>query len=167
MEDVIINKELVRRIFGNLGAVPGNNFGIVGITTQDHITEKLIKLENEDGTVEQYSTFAGEINTGDVSYKIILTNAGIIDEPDFFAILKADDAPAIGFSLVYTHDNEIITGNILIKHEDKWAAMGMLHKLNITAAIELITQEGRIWLPCKDCSAIHKLLVELVDMLSF
>ena len=157
MENEILNLELLKRIFGNLGAVPGDNFGKHGLTTEDHIIDKTIKFE-EEGKITEYLLRCGEINCEGSKYHIILVNLKSLKSPEFIAILNVDEGMSFGFSL---QDD---MGAFSIKYEEQWVGISMLHKLNLTAAIEMVTQEGLQWAPSslESSNYMYDLLISLL-----
>jgi len=153
MEAERLNIELLKRVFGNLGAVAGPNFGKFGITTEEYIHDKPIKFE-ESGRLHEYKIYVAEISIQSL-YKIILTNLGSVEEPEFIAVLNNNDV-TFGFSLSDS-------ASFVMYHENKWTPISLLHRLNLTAAIEMITQEGIRWVPSSPSDDImYNLLLSLL-----
>jgi hypothetical protein len=158
MESDQLYFELLKRIFGNLGAVAGKNFGFVGITPNDYLTDKHIKLEGEDRKIELYNVWAGELLAQN-KYKVILTNIGIKNNPEFVAVMYSDSILPIGLRISF-EDNY---GLLSVNNGDAWIKSTVLYALNITAAIEMITQEGVVWQPSKDIEQLYELLISFLD----
>ena len=160
MEEDLLTRELLKRIFGNLGAVPGDNFGKVGITTPIYLLNKTITLLDENGNKEKYSVWAGEIIEGGETYKIILTNLGTKTEPEFVSIFYSTAAFPLSFRLVL---DKCDIGSFALRHGKGWTEINMGYKLNLASAIELLTQEGRVWSPCKETDELFDLLLGIIE----
>lgn len=144
MECENLNKELLKRIFGNLGFISGSNFGKYGITTSDYLIDKKLNFEG----LNSKPIWCGQINSSGSNYKIAVSNLETIDNPEFIGVLNVDGL-SFGFSLY--EDMAAFS----IKHEETWIGISLLYRLNLTAAIEMITQEGLNWAPCSNESANH------------
>ena len=140
-----LTKELLRRIFGNVGAVAGPNFGKVGITTEDHIIGKTIDIINDSNKKERYPIYSGKIEAGD-KFNIALANLGSLSVPEFIMVMAHGESTekVFGFRLHYG-DND--PGTFMIHLDSKWIGISVLYKLNLTTAFEVITQEGLLWTP--------------------
>lgn len=144
-----LDNELLKRIFGHVGAIAGPNFGKTGIVSPDYLS-KTIALQSDLGKVTNYSVWIGQLKT-DENYRLAITNIGSLEKPEFIMILTIGDAensPITGFSLQYFDDQLI--GNFMQLINNKWLPISTLHKLNLTIAFELITQNGILWLPLKE-----------------
>lgn len=159
-EDYILTRELVKRIFGNLGAVPGKNFGKVGITLDEFKLSKTISLKEDDSkTTTDHSIWAAEVKI-DIIYKAIITNIGTIDIPEFVMLLKVSGINMLGFRLLWDEED---SGVIMSYDNDEWRPISVLRKLQLTAAIELMTQQGVVWYPCQEVDDLYDQFVALVD----
>lgn len=156
MEDNLLNRELLKRIFGNIGAVSGPKFGLAGITLPEFVVDKRIKTAHHNTTVS-HDVYMAEISVEESKYRIALTNFETKDSPDFFMILKSSNEDVKSFSLFY--DN-IDFGNFAQKVDNKWIGLSLLNKLNLTIAFELITQNGLQWQP----SGYQEDLFELLQL---
>src|SRR3990172_3022350 len=152
-EDKVLNRELLRRIFGNLGAVPGKNFGRVGVVLNEFILQNCaITLENESGIKEDYKIWAGECKVAS-TYRVLLTNIGTINEPEFILIFEPEGDEIIGMHLVYEDEEDF--GTFMVRRKDEWTPISMLRKLNLAAGIELLTQEGIGWYSCHEVGKLY------------
>ena len=160
MEDNILTRELLKRIFGNLGAVPGKNFGMVGITTPEFNTGKTITLEDDDGGhIASYPIFTGQALVQG-SYKVALVNTGTISVPEFILILVPEGLAPIGFRLIWDGED---CGAIAQKHDEGWLPISLVYKMNLATAFEMMTQEGVTWQPCKEFKPLVEDLMSILD----
>lgn len=136
-----LTRELLKRTFGNLGAVPGKNFGKTGITTEEFICQKklTIKIEN---LVYENNIYSGQINLFE-KYNVILANVNSLEIPEFIVVLQAGKN-IFGLRLLW---DGFDVGSFVIFHDTIWTELSLQYKLNLTSAIEAITQEGIIWQP--------------------
>lgn len=159
-EDLILTKELLKRNLGNLGAIPGDRFGLVGITPNEFKIQKNISLQFENGETEHYPIWAGEIKI-ESTYKSVLTNIGSKNIPEFILLFVPEDSAPIGMRLVWDYVDH---GAFMICEEQKWRSLSVLQKLQITTGLELITQEGIPWQPCPEIDDLYKCFAEFVDI---
>ena len=153
-----LNRELLKRVFGNLGAVPGPNFGRVGITLNDFLFNKQITMLDEDNSKYDCLIWMGETKIGS-TYRVALTNLNTVDEPEFILLFKIENDSPLGLRLIWDEND---FGSFMSLNNKFWHPVSMLRKLNFTAGIELLTQEGAGWYPCQD-DALYSLLLSLVD----
>lgn len=158
-EDEILTKELLKRNLGNLGAIPGDRFGLVGITPNEFKIKKTISLQFEGDEIEHYPIWAGEIKV-DSNYKALLTNIGTKINPEFILLFVPENSAPIGMRLMW--DN-VDHGAFMICEQKRWRSLSVLQKLQITAGLELITQEGIPWQPCSEIGDLYYSFAEFVD----
>ncbi len=155
--------ELLRRVFGNVGAVPGTNFGKAGLVIPDCLFGKQVSAELDDGSVSNYPVWIGR--AGSTEFRAAISNLGTAEDPEFILVLISGEATqagvsALGFKL---HWNE--NYGIFSQATDKgWQPVSVLHRLNLTAAFELLTQEGVPWIPIQDNSEqLYNLLLSFIE----
>jgi hypothetical protein len=159
-----LTHELLRRIFGNVGAVPGPNFGKVGLVTPECLYEKKIVVEFSDGTVSGYPVWIGQPGANG-NLRVAVTNLGTVDSPEFMMAISLGldkEEPRFGLHLdVEAGEN---SSWFLQWLDDKKLTLSTLHQLNITVAFELLTQEGVLWLPVVEGGdVLYECLVTLVE----
>lgn len=159
VEDQILTKELLKRILGNLGAVPGDNFGKVGITRQEFALQKHMIIQEEDKT-KDLIVYAGESKVDNI-YQTMLVNTGTIDEPEFILMIKIEDGSLFGFQLPWVDEKD--PGMFMIYANNTWQPISLLYKLNLTAAVEMMTQQGVVWYPCSHVDELYEQFTNLVD----
>src|SRR3972149_3984389 len=118
-----LTPELLRRIFGNLGAVPGRNFGRAGLVMPPCQYDKQIAVEFGDGSTASYPVWVGQISN---HFRAALTNLGTIDSPELIMVLLsgAEDAVTLGFKLDWI-DN---LGEFMQLTNKGWLPISTLHK---------------------------------------
>jgi len=161
MEDQILTIELLKRIFGNLGAVPGDNFGKVGVTLPEFAIHSVKLLQPETNKVDEYKIYTGQAAL-QTTYQVGLVNIGILNFPEFVLVLCVDDVEPIGLRLIWdaNYGNQ---GSAAQKHGDEWIPINLIYKLNLATAFEMMTQEGVLWQPCKDPEKLVEHMKSLLD----
>lgn len=158
-EERTLVKELVQRILSNLGIVPGNNFGKVGITTEKHLIKEKIELDDRS----QCPVWAGQfIITGSV-IKLLTTKIPLGDKENSeeLILLMNINEQIYGFRYMWHHDEDAI---VLVKSsEDNWAAANLIVQMQIAVVIEKITQEGLFWDPCIEYQELFDVLLNLIE----
>jgi len=157
--DNVLTKELLKRTFGNLGAVPGINFGKVGITADEFLINKKIRFK-EESDIKERNIWAAQFKT-DNSYRFMLTNLGSKEVPDFLAIIISENMNPIGLRLLWDDQDP---GEFLTYNGESWQGISTLYKLNITVAIEMATREGVAWYNCESSNEIYELFIKLVNL---
>ena len=119
------------------------NFGGV-LSDQNKISKKL-KLEEEDSSIKEYSVYGAEC-VADDPIRVSLSNIGPDDDPDYVLAISQEGVMIV---LRYTW-KDTDNGNFLMRQENSWVDMTVLHMLNIATATELIAQNGLPWTPISD-----------------
>lgn len=129
-----LTKALLERIFGNIGAGPGNQFGQVGITSKEYLSNKKLKIK-ENKEILECSIWSGKLAYEGYTYLISLSK--IKDE--FVMTLITNDEV---FSFYLGEES-----NFYMNFNGEWVGINMQHKLNLTLFFEIITQAGYLWKP--------------------
>ncbi len=149
MEDTALKRELFKRIFGNLGAIP-NKFGLVGLTLDEYLIDRI--EFTEDGEIKEYPIWAGQLE----NHRLLLTNIGDLSEPELILIYNNTNA------LKFIWD-DINCGILLGRIDKKWRMLGLLELLSFTAAFEIIAQQGILFAPQIDFKEQRLLLTDLIE----
>jgi len=150
-----LSKQLIENLFGNLGL---QSVG-VGLTDDRNILDKKLKLEEEDSSISEYQVWGGECLTGEIPIKAVASNIGTKEKPDFvLAIIQGE----LILAMRYSWENSD-HGIFLTLYEKKWVDMEVLHKLNLTAAIEMVTQNGLPWTRSNEQEKLYKILTEVLS----
>ena len=152
--------ELAKRILGNIGAVPGDLFGTVGATTSDYFVKNIDIIEDQDE--KSCPAWGGELN-GPPHFKIVLSNLGSQSAPEFFLIIWAGEDACFAINVLWADSVPAIA---MYKLDDQWIPLSVLHMLNLTAAFELLTQEGISWMPISDSTKLLEILANAISKLS-
>lgn len=158
MDDNDLTMQLLRRIFNSIGAVAGSAFGLAGVTDQDHRYSRDIILEYEDKSRDNYPVWMGQIGIDDIF--VALTNTDTKEYPEFSLVLlnNKDEKTVIGLYF------DVVSGDFLQKHEDKWLPISVLYQLQVAQAFEIILQEGIAWSTCSDQQICKDLFDELSSL---
>lgn len=154
--DNTLSLELAKRIFSNLGALP-KNFGKTSLTHTDLILPNdKIKIE-EDGEIYRVNIWSGKVAS---RIEAMLTNLRTnSNEINIFCILKIDN---LLFGINYDWDEKCY---FALLTDNKWIKLDIATKLNITAALEIVTQNGYLWEKTSDKDEqIYNALISLIEV---
>lgn len=149
MSDQEISKVLIKRIFYNIGLGTQK-----GVFDSRNILNKKLKIQEVDDSVSEYIIYSADCFYLDSVLTAIVSNIGTEDKPDYVLFFSSPD---ILFSLRYSL-NPNDSGLFLTRWESKWVDMNVLQKLNLTAATELIADNGYIWTPVSDVEKSFEIL---------
>lgn len=154
----LLNRELIKKILGQLGITSGKSFGKVGVTSKDFIVSSdKFEIENE-----QFPIWAGELKTNN-TFQVLFTKVDYKKEPtEFILLLKIGEA-LLGIRFIWDEEDDY--GIFVIQANKEWIPANTFIKLNTTAAIESVTNEGILWEPCKDYASIYPELLSLLDVI--
>jgi len=157
-QEKLLTKEIIKRIFGNLGIVPNNNYGKFGITIDDFYVGENIELFSNDSEVTYHKIYCGSSNIDNFNIRVVLVSLGgdpkedSNDACEFLVLIKTDDSPIHGLSLCFD-DNDCGTFLMRVKIKDEqesWIPASVLIQSQILTGMEQITQMGVMWIPCKE-----------------
>lgn len=124
--------ELVARIMGNVGIVPGPNYGKHGACLP---TGKTILLEENSKEVE-HIVYSAQLNIGTSIYHVMFSAIGA----DEFIMILSFDNDKYGFYM-----NHFEKEADLFKKFDNWQPVNILTQLNLAAGFEALTSHGYQW----------------------
>ena len=151
-----LSKYLLERILNNLGFYK-SGFKNEAVTQRENTLNKKISFEEEDGKINSYDVFAAECRV-DNTIKVIASDIGT-GYSDLTVVIIQDETTLV---LKYSWA-ESDNGCFFVRHEDKWVDMTIMHQLNLTSAIEMITQNGFVWTPVTDKKEAHSIFVEILS----
>lgn len=154
MSNQELSKQLIKRTVSNLGVLSGQ-----GLCHEDNALKKKLRLEDESGSREEFTVFGAECVASDIPVLAASVNIGTKEYPDLvIAICQEDTYLAIRYTA-----SKIDHGQMLIRHGEKWVDMEVLHQLNLTAAIELITQNGLPWTRVRDQDIPYSVIAAILS----
>jgi len=152
-EENKLSVELLKRVFGDLGFVPG--FKASGLNK----TNEIIKL-TEDGKEIEKNIFAGQL--ADHNTSVAVCDFDYSDSKNLVGIVNTEGQIS-GCILEWTVENEG-SGQFLFWADDCWAPSPIHSQLGIAYLIELITQEGMVWDKPLSLETVLPRLKELIEM---
>ena len=161
-DSVPLKRELVKRILGNLGAVPGKYLGTAGIVQKDFVSNSTIRIQAND-QINEIIIWSAQL-TVEPSFKVLLTL--LPGAWEFSLVLQSTDKNTI-IGLNYLYDDTAPSFSMVWRMDTGWVDMDLVNLMNVTLAIEMITRQGLAWEPCNDPDIeLKNLLVESVDLAS-
>jgi len=149
-----LSKELMERILSNLGL---KSVG-VGITDPGNILTKKLKLEEEDRSVNDFTVYAAECHATSPSLKVVASDIGVNYNDLIVAIEQEDTLIVLKYS--FRENDE---GTFFTRFNEKWVDMTTLAQLNLTAATEIITQEGIPWTPTTNPDYMFSIIASILS----
>ncbi|MFA5758027.1 MAG: hypothetical protein WC942_01420 [Clostridia bacterium] len=145
-----LDKELIRKIFIDLGACP-KSIGKAGITHRDFLVKNILKID--DGTVhKEIPTWYGELRGSEGIMCCLLSALDfnieslevlfVLGFKDFDGNIQED---AIRFGLYYDWSAYDSIGLFMTKVKSTWVPVFLAQKLQIALGMEIMVQEGSAW----------------------
>lgn len=164
MNEQRLKHELAKRIFGQLGVVPGMKLGH-GAILEDAIIDRKLSLR-VDGEQVNYPVFVVR-NSRDE--RLILANIGDKEEPEMILVAENEQV-ILGLHFVWPAAAETLEEGVTPGQfwtwdsvREQWVPLSLQHILMLTAAFEDITQSGVLWEPWSDWRPMYDWLVKLAD----
>jgi len=166
--------EIIKRVVADLGAVPGPDFGKVGLTDPGLLLAKTLTVRYDEKTNAEHSIYAGKLVFRDSSktssMRGLLVNLtmdaseGHLNEPyyEFLFVFRMDDMPIHTIKVVYDDPSESFI-RIYNEDKDRWIRPSMYMKARILADFERIVSWGIMWEDCKEVSDLYDIAVKLVN----
>ena len=155
MNDDVLCRELSKRIFGNLGAVPGG-FNKVGVTAKENLAkDRTLTIEGH----EPYPIYAAHTSRGE---QVLLSNIGTEEIPEVVAVME-DGGVTIGIRFTWSEQDP---GSYAAWFKNQWTPIDLSHKLTLTLIVENLTQDGELWEASKTCNQeLFERLASLIEEL--
>ena len=154
-------KEIARQILADVGAVPSNLFGTVGLAENTCLSKREVKLEYDEG-ITRHTTYSGEIEMNGEKLRAFLID--LTDEaPEFILTYRFGTNPIISISSSYGYEED----NSFIKEfniEDKsWKIVGIKEQANMLIGFEKIVSCGLLWSPSDNINDLYDAAITLVS----
>lgn len=149
-----LSKELMERIISNLGL---GTIGL-GVTSPENVLNKKLKLEEEDGSVKEYTVYAAECHVTSPPLRLVTSDIGL-ESNDVTVVIEQEETLIVLKYSFSKHDQ----GTFFTRFNEKWVDMTTLAQLNLTTATEMITQEGIPWTPTADPDYMFSLIASILS----
>lgn len=158
----ILTRELVRNIMGNLGMIPKAEFGKYGITLDDFLLPKKIKIEYEGSDVENIPICAAQVRSeNEQLLKVMCCSL----KDDMILVFGIEDMQIYGLKLdYYANVMEHDWGKFLVKLGSSWVEPSTYDQLMACAGFEKLSDVGVKWRPCNDYNRLFESLMELIEL---
>jgi len=182
-ESIVLTKEIISHIMGNIGFVPNKNFGKFGASTDNFIINKEITIsDSNDEEVDKkqnYKIWGAKSKINNSIFRILFTNLTNDDNIiDYLLVLRVDSGPIHAMSLSFYKDeisyyflffDKKYKENITKKEqeEDKklpdFIEASTYDKCMALAGIELITQLGVDWEELDGYDDLYEAITKLAE----
>ena len=152
MREFALCKELTLKLAKDIGATP-LSFVKVSLTHSDLLTNIILNVADEDGTVRKIPIWYGEA-AGEFGITCGLL-AGLDSDPnklEFACILGLKDSTGeltddFRLSFHYDWTNEEDPGTIVMRAGEKWIPISLAQRLQLAIGFEMMVQDGVVWQP--------------------
>ena len=158
-----LTKEIIIRIFDDLGIVPGSAFGKFGLTVPELLTHD--KIISEDEETEQrisLDSWAGIIDLKSSKLRAMVLK--VDEDPyEFILTFRMDDMAIYAMKLMF---DELDCGVFVLLNdsaEGSFIEAGVYDKAQALAGIETINQLGVEWKRCNEFSDLKRAIMMLVE----
>ena len=155
-----LSKEIIKRIFADIGAVPSRLFGRVGLVDPALKLAKTITVRYDDKD-RRHDIYAGQISIKTSRLRGLLINLTVEDDPEYLFIFRMDELPVHALRVVYNDDDDCFF-RIFDTDKSIWREANMYVKARVLADFERIVDAGLMWEDCKDIQDLYIVATELI-----
>lgn len=174
-ESILLTKEIITHIMGNVGFVPPPNFGIAGASQDNFMIDKYISVSDGDNT-KKCSVWGAETKFTNSTFRVLFSDLTTDDKiTDYLLVLRVDAGPVHAMNLSF-YDGELSNYFLIFDDKNKSntetdskykmpdiAEASTYDKCMALAGIELITQAGVDWIEIVDYDDLFVALTKLSE----
>jgi hypothetical protein len=156
-----LSKEIIKRIFADIGAAPSNMFGRAGIVDPSLRLAKTLTVRYDDRDRE-HDIYAGQIPLNTSKLRGLFGNLTVEDEYEFLFIFQMDELPVHALRVVYDESGDDCFFRVFEGEKSVWREANMYMKARVLADFERMVSWGLLWEDCKDVQDLYKVATELI-----
>lgn len=142
-----LSREIINQIFIDLGVVPNDDFGTIGMIIPELKSEKTLSGTYEDNTEFHCPIWSGKVKIDEKSILRCvvcdMSDQGIENTiSEFGAIFQFNEMPRYGIRLLMNTDD---AGLFLSWDQKKWQPVSIYWQSKILSGMELMVSHGLLW----------------------
>ncbi|MDP2683498.1 MAG: hypothetical protein Q8P20_00420 [bacterium] len=156
-----LSKEIIKRIFADVGVVPGPMFGKVGLVEPRFKIAKTITVRYDDMD-RAHDVYAGKMSLGESTLRGVLVNLTVDYYPEFLCVFRMDELPIHAIKVVYDSSNDSFFK--IFNNETKiWREANVYMKARMLADFEQIVSAGLLWQDCDNTEDLYTAIISLIQ----
>ena len=158
-----LTKEMVRYMLAIFGLNEYSVYNTIGIINDDFKTNKVIKIEYDDGEVKElnkFPIFSASASFNDSKFHAVGSRLEDHNNSCYVVLFKLDNFFTYGIKYDSTTEDFIF---LVSKNAGSWSNLNMYEKIIACAGLEKLNDSGIIWKK-EDIGDFYNTLLELVDM---
>ncbi|KKN67661.1 hypothetical protein LCGC14_0459200 [marine sediment metagenome] len=156
-----LSKEVIKRIFADIGAVPGKLFGRVGLVDPALRLAKTITVRYDDMD-RRHDVYAGQMPIKSSTLRGLFVNLTVEDDHEYLFIFRMDELPIHALRAVYDADGDDDFFRIFEEEKGIWREANMYMKARLLADFERMVSWGLLWEDCEDVKDLYTVATELI-----
>ena len=156
-----LSKEIIRRIFADIGAAPGRMFGRVGLVDSSLRLAKSIIVRYDDMD-RRHDVYAGQISLHPSNLRGLFVNLTVDDDNEYLFIFRMDELPIHALRVVYDIDGDDCFFRVFEEEKGIWRDANMYMKARMLADFERMVSWGLLWEDCKETKDLYTVATELI-----
>jgi hypothetical protein len=143
-----LTAEISKRIMMDVGIVPNQDFGSLGISEKSFMLQRQLKVKYDDG-VREHNIYYAKMKLADSVLRGMLFNLSVDDSYEFLFVFRMDALPV--YAIRWDVDDEFFNFIQMYKDEAKsWVNTSVHMKATLLANFEQIVSYGVLWEDCTD-----------------
>lgn len=161
----ILNREIIKKVMQNFGVLPHPNFGKAGISSEDLLIDKSLKLKDDKNIVTNHKIFAGKIFSKSDIIRSMVADISEVDMSEFIVLFRMDELPIYAIRLAFdNHDYGLFINYLENDEEETWYEADVQNKALVLAATERIAHSGILWEPCPEHDDLYEGLLHIAGL---
>lgn len=162
MKNDFLTREIIRKVFGDVGIAPPPNFGKVGISIPELQLPTDLVFAMEDGNSQNFPLWAAEVILDkDVKLRALACDLSTDGVPEYALTFQMSGKPLYGLKLIYDDDDN---GVFMIGEKNGWQFANMVAKARALIGMETIMMHGLSWEPCENTTDLYEAISTIAEM---
>ena len=156
----LLSYEICKRIFADIGVVPGDYFGKVGLVDQSLKLAKQMTVRYDDKD-RAHDVYSAKLKINESELRAILIDL-TVDSPEFIFIFRFDELPIHAMKIVFDMAAPNAYCKVYNAEKQIWYEASIHMKARLLVDFEKIVSWGFLWEDCKDINDLYETASELI-----
>lgn len=153
--DSRLNREIIRHILADVGAVPGPSYGKFGIVNSNFLSKETLDFVFDEGITVRSPVYFAELLVDNTSIKAMFVDLSVSStQEEYMLIFQNGNNPIYGIRLAIFDEED--NGLFMIHSVDHWVDVSVTAKCRALVGFEMIVSHGLSWNYCQESAELRK-----------
>ncbi|MBU0999529.1 hypothetical protein KKG24_04500 [Patescibacteria group bacterium] len=155
-----LSKEIIKRIFSDIGVSPGKLFGRVGLVDPKLRLAKTVTVRYDDAD-RQHDIYAGQIVVATSTLRGLFIDLTVDGSQEYLFVFRMDELPIHALRAVYD-DSDDCSFRVFDSEKEIWREVSMYVKARVLADFERLVSWGVLWEDCRETQDLYSVALGFV-----